>query len=204
MNAKMRATGFNVVDILDGHSNVGAIFQALVQARSSDKPTFINIRTIIGFGSAKAGDAETHGAALGADDIVNIKKSFGLDPEAHFVIPQDVYDFFGGVAPRGEQIEADWQATVSEYSAKYPELAAEFKLRVEGKMPEDWNKLIPSKEELPTAPTATRKSAGIVGNPLGEKMKNFLIGTADLTPSCNVAYPNKVDFQSACLSISIH
>jgi dihydroxyacetone synthase len=55
MNAKMRATGWNVLDVLDGHSNVSSIVHALLAARSSDKPTFINIRTIIGIGSGKAG-----------------------------------------------------------------------------------------------------------------------------------------------------
>ncbi|TDZ41546.1 Dihydroxyacetone synthase [Colletotrichum trifolii] len=196
MNAKMRATGFNVVEILDGNSNVAAIANALIAARSSDKPTFINIRTTIGFGSVKAGDAKTHGAALGVDDVANIKKTFGLDPDEHFSIPQDVYDFFSDAAERGKAQEAGWEATVAKYAEEHPELAAEFKLRVEGRMPDDWTKYIPSKDELPTEPTATRKSAGIVGNPLGEKMKNFLIGTADLTPSCNVAYSQKVDFQS--------
>lgn len=196
MNAKMRATGFRVVDILDGHDNVGAIVQALLEARASDKPTFINIRTVIGYGSSKAGDAKTHGAALGPEDIAGIKTSFGLDPAQTFHLPQEVYDFFADVAPRGKQLEAQWAATLGEYESRHPELAAEFKLRVQGKMPTDWTKLIPSKEELPTSPVATRKSAGIVGNPLSEKLNNILIGTADLTPSCNVAYGNKVDFQS--------
>ncbi|KAJ0158506.1 Dihydroxyacetone synthase, partial [Colletotrichum tanaceti] len=196
MNAKMRATGWNVLEILDGNSNVAAIANALIAARSSDRPTFINIHTTIGFGSVKAGDAKTHGAALGVDDVSGIKASFGLDPAEHFAIPRDVYDFFRDAPDRGRAFEAEWSATVRKYSERYPDLAAEFKLRVDGKMPDDWTKYIPAKDQLPTAPTATRKSAGIVGNPLGEKMKNFLIGTADLTPSCNVAYNQKVDFQS--------
>ncbi|KAH7359615.1 transketolase [Pyrenochaeta sp. MPI-SDFR-AT-0127] len=196
MNDKMRATGWNVIDILDGHSNISAIVHALLAARSSEKPTFINIRTVIGFGSGKAGTPATHGAALGLDDIANIKKTFGLNPEEHYVIPSEMYSFFEDVASRGKQLEADWLATVSAYEKAYPELAAEFKLRVAGKMPEDWTKFIPRKGDLPKEPTATRKSAGIVGNPLGENMGNFLVGTADLTPSCNVAYSKKVDFQS--------
>lgn len=202
MNAKMRATGFRVVDIFDGDSNVGAVVQALLEARSSDKPTFINIRTIIGYGSVAAGEAKTHGAALGADDVAQIKKSFGLNPEEHFSIPQDVYDFFADVAPRGEQYETEWKATVDQHAAKFPELSAEFKLRVEGKMVGDWTKYIPSKQELPTAPTSSRKSSGLVGNPLAENVKNFLVGTADLTPSCNVAYGKKIDFQSVSLRTS--
>ncbi|KAF7555279.1 hypothetical protein G7Z17_g2289 [Cylindrodendrum hubeiense] len=196
MNGKMRATGWNVIDILDGDSNIAAIVSALTQARTSDKPTFINIRTTIGFGSAKAGDAKTHGAALGVDDVANLKKISGLNPDEHFAIPQDVYDFFSDVGPRGQQHEAQWAEKIQKYTQEYPEEAAEFQLRVEGKFPSDWAKYIPAKENLPTEPTATRKSAGIVGNVLGENIKNFLIGTADLTPSCNVAYPNKVDFQS--------
>jgi dihydroxyacetone synthase len=196
MNAKMRATGWNVIDVLDGHSNVSSIVHALLAARSSDKPTFINIRTVIGIGSSKAGTPATHGAALGMDDIVNIKKSFGLNPEEHYSLPEEVYNFFSDVAPRGKQLVDDWNNTVSSYEKAHPELAAEFKLRVEGKMPKDWTKFIPKKEDFPKEPTATRKSAGLVGNPLGENMSNFLVGTADLTPSCNVAYSKKVDFQN--------
>lgn len=196
INEKMKATGWNVIDVFDGHSNIGAIVQALMTARSSDKPTFINIRTVIGFGSLMAGNAKTHGAALGAEDVANIKKAFGLNPEEHFVIPPEVYDFFREVADHGEQLEADWDSTIKAYTETYPELAAEFKLRVEGKMLDEWTKYIPKKEDFPTGPTASRKSAGLVGNPLCENVKNFLIGTADLTPSCNVAYNKKVDFQS--------
>ncbi|EON62589.1 transketolase [Coniosporium apollinis CBS 100218] len=196
INEKMKATGWNVIDVFDGHSNIGAIVQALMTARSSDKPTFINIRTVIGFGSLMAGNAKTHGAALGAEDVANIKKAFGLNPEEHLVIPPEVYDFFREVADHGEQLEADWNSTIKAYTETYPELAAEFKLRVEGKMLDEWTKYIPKKEDFPTGPTASRKSAGLVGNPLCENVKNFLIGTADLTPSCNVAYNKKVDFQS--------
>lgn len=196
INEKMRATGWNVIDVLDGHSNVSSIVHALLAARSSDKPTFINIRTIIGIGSGKAGTPATHGAALGLDDIVNIKKSFGLNPEEHYVLPPDMYSFFEDVAPRGKQLETEWSSTVSAYEKAYPELAAEFKFRVAGKMPQDWTRFIPNKDQFPKEPTATRKSAGLVGNPLSENMANFLVGTADLTPSCNVAYPKKVDFQN--------
>ncbi len=196
MGEKMRATGFRVVDVLDGNRDVGAIVQALLGARASDKPTFVNIRTTIGIGSLKAGDAKTHGAALGAEDIANIKRSSGLDPEEHFHIPQGVYDFFADAGARGDRLVEGWEAVVRAHAEAFPDLAAEFRLRVEGRMPGDWTKYIPAKEALPTAPTASRKSAGLVGNPLYENMKNFLVGTADLTPSCNVAYGNKVDFQS--------
>ena len=196
----MRATGWNVIEILDGHQNVSSIVHALLAARTSEKPTFINIHTVIGFGSLSAGNAKTHGAALGAEDIANLKRTFKLNPEEHFVLPQEMYDFFADVASRGQELESEWNANLAKYSQQYPELAAEFKLRMEGKMPADWSNFIPSKEELPTEAVASRKSAGIVGNVLSERLQNILIGTADLTPSCNVAFPTKVDFQSVSLS----
>ena len=173
---------------------------ALVAAKSSNKPTFINVRTIIGFGATKAGTADVHGAALGIDEVARLKKSFGLNPEEHFQIPQDVYDFFSDIPGRGEALEAEWQAAVNKYDKEHPDLAAEFALRVVGEMPQDWTKCIPLKKDQPTAPTASRKSAGVITGALGERINSFLVGTADLTPSCNVAYKNKVDFQSVSVA----
>lgn len=137
-----------------------------------------------------------HGAALGVEEVANLKRSFGLDPNKHFHIPQDVYDFFRDIPVRGEAHEASWKAAVAKYHLEYPLLAAEFALRVAGKMPDDWTKFIPRKEDHPTASTASRKSAGVVTSALAQNINSLLVGTADLTPSCNVAYKNKVDFQN--------
>lgn len=128
--------------------------------------------------------------------MARLKRSYGLNPSEHFHIPQDVYDFFSEIPSRGQTYEAGWEAALVKYREEYPGLAAEFALRVAGKMPEDWSKCIPGKEELPGAPTASRKSAGAITGALGQKITSFLVGTADLTPSCNVAYKNKTDFQS--------
>lgn len=196
INAKMRACGWNVIDVFDGSHDIQGITQALVDARASDLPCFINIRTVIGIGSAVAGQAKAHGAAFGATDVANIKKKFGMNPEEHFVIPEVVYDFFHEARSRGEKYEAEWFDLLESYAEQYPREAAEFRLRVAGKMPDDWTKLIPKKDSLPTAPTASRKSAGIICNPLAENLKNFMIGTADLTPSVNMSFKNQVDFQN--------
>lgn len=169
---------------------------ALIAARSSSKPTFINIRTIIGFGSTLAGTAEVHGAALGVDEVARLKKSFGLNPNENFHIPDDIYEFFCDLADRGETHEKEFATAMVEYQKEYPDLAAELALRIAGKMPAKWTKYIPSREDNPTASTATRKSAGILTNALAGNINSFLVGTADLTPSCNVAYKDKVDFQS--------
>jgi len=196
VNAKMRACGWNVLDVMDGCYDVEGIVSALHQAKSSkDKPTFVNIRTVIGIGSKVAGEAVAHGAAFGAADVANIKRHFGMDPEKHFVVSDEVYDYFKDCKPRGVALEAEWKSLVEKYAAQYPEQHKEFMCRVRGEPTQDWTKLIPAKEDFPTTPTASRKSAGLVCNPLAAAIQNMMVGTADLTPSVNMAWKGKVDFQ---------
>ncbi|GAM43975.1 hypothetical protein TCE0_060r19223 [Talaromyces pinophilus] len=195
VNAKMRACGWDVIDVDDGCYDVPALTVALSQARSNTKPTFINVRTVIGIGSKVAGDAKAHGAAYGAEDVASIKTKFGMDPEQHFVVQNEVYDFFRDAIQRGQAHENEWNQLLERYAKEYPELHQEFLLRVEGKMTDDWTKIIPSKEEFPTTPTPSRKSAGFCCNPLASKLQNMMVGTADLTPSVNMAWKGKVDFQ---------
>lgn len=197
VNAKMTASGWEVLEVADGNNDVEAIVAALVTARSSNsgKPVFVNIKTTIGVGSKVAGDAKAHGAAFGAEEVANIKKASGFDPEEHFVVSDTVYDFFGEVKRRGRHLESEWRELVSAYGNAYPDLADEFALRVKGQFTEDWANIIPAKEDLPTAPTASRKSAGLVCNPLAERLKTFMVGTADLSPSVNMIWKDKVDFQ---------
>jgi dihydroxyacetone synthase len=194
VNAKMQACGFNIIDVEDGCFDIEGLVQALNQARAStDKPTFINVKTIIGLGSAVAGDAVAHGAALGAADVANMKKAYNFDTEQHFVISDEVRKFFEDIPSKGQELVQSWDKLVQKYESKHPELAAEFKQRREGGLPETWKDLIP--KTFPDAPTASRKASGLVLNPIAEKVKSFVVGTADLTPSVNMAWKGKVDFQ---------
>jgi dihydroxyacetone synthase len=194
INMKMRACGWDIIDIEDGCFDIEGLVQAMNKARgATDKPTFINVKTIIGLGSAVAGDAVAHGAAFGAEDVANMKKAYNFNPEEHFVISEQVRKFFEDIPARGEELVKSWDKKVREYEAKYPELGAEFRERVEGRLPRIWKDLIP--KTFPDAMTASRKSSGLVFNPIAEKVNNFVVGTADLTPSVNMAYKGKVDFQ---------
>ncbi|KAK0391177.1 hypothetical protein NLU13_0678 [Sarocladium strictum] len=196
VNAKMRACGWEVLEVEDGCYDVEGIVAALLRAKAStDKPTFINVRTIIGIGSKVAGDAKAHGVAFGAEDVRSIKQIFGMNPDEHFVLTDTVYDFFREIVPRGKRLEENWQELLASYKEHYPELHAEFIKRVEGQFTEDWRSIIPPKDSLPTAPTASRKSAGLVCNPLASKLRNMMVGTADLSPSVNMIWKDKVDFQ---------
>ncbi|CBX91220.1 hypothetical protein IAQ61_010574 [Plenodomus lingam] len=194
VNSKMEACGWNVVDVEDGCFDIGRLVRVLNDARhSTEKPTFINVHTIIGLGSAVAGDAAAHGAALGAADVANMKKAYGFDPEQYFVISERVRDFFADLPGKGQELVQSWEKTVEEYTARYPEESTDFKRRVEGRLPDDWKDLIPV--SLPETPIASRKSSGLVFNPVAERINNFMVGTADLSPSVNMIWKGKVDFQ---------
>ncbi|OIW31514.1 transketolase [Coniochaeta ligniaria NRRL 30616] len=198
VNAKMRACGWDVIDIEDGCFDVAGITQALEKARkSTEKPTFINVRTIIGLGSKAAGSAVAHGAAFGAEDVKNMKRAYGFDPDQSFVIGDEVREFFRDIPERGEARVREWEALVDRYAAQYPELAAEFRSRVRGELPSNWRDLIPT--SFPDKSTATRASSGLVFNPIAKEIKSFVVGTADLAPSVNMTWPGKVDFQHPSL-----
>jgi dihydroxyacetone synthase len=191
----MRSCGWNVLDVYNGTSDIVGITEALISARTSDKPTFINIRTVIGVGSAVAGDAKAHGAAFGPNNVASLKVSFGMDPNKNFFVPEEVYDYFRDVSFRGIEYENKWNSMVDLYSREYISLGSEFKKRMRGEMTEDWAKYIPSKGSFPTGPTASRKSAGLVCNPLAQNLNSFMVGTADLTPSVNMSWKDMKDFQ---------
>lgn len=197
VNAKMRACGWDVIEIEDGCYDVEGIVKALLQAKAStEKPTFINVHTVIGVGSNVAGDAKAHGAAFGAEGVKGVKEFFGRNTEEKFVVTDEVYNYFRPLTTRGQRIEEDWGNLVSSYTKEYPELHEEFQKRIEGRFTDDWRSIIPAKETFPTTPTASRKSAGIICNPLAAKLKNFMVGTADLSPSVNMIWKDKVDFQN--------
>jgi dihydroxyacetone synthase len=201
INAKMAASGWNVIEILDGSNDIEGIVAALNTAKASrDKPTFINCHTIIGIGSAVEGDAKAHGAAFGEEDVMSIHRKFGFEADERFSVPKKVYNFFQKVSlPRGRKLVSEWEKLRSNYCDAYPELGAELLARITGDLPHNWEDLIP--KSFPASATASRKSAGLVCNPLAQNIPSFMVGTADLSPSVYMSWPGKVDFQSVSLSV---
>jgi len=194
INAKMDACGWEVVDIHEGSYDVDALVQALQNSNRSDKPTFINVRTVIGLGSAVAGNATAHGAAFGVADVGDMKAAYGFDRDEHFVVPKAVRNFFSDIPARGQKLVEDWQSLFASYKREFPELGEELDGRLSGRIPTDWKSLIP--QSFPEKATATRASSGLVFNPLAEKVNTFMVGTADLSPSVNMAWKGKVAFQN--------
>ncbi|KAF2192872.1 formaldehyde transketolase [Zopfia rhizophila CBS 207.26] len=190
VNSKMLACGWDVIDVFDGVNNVEAIVSALEKGRepSREKPLFVNVRTIIGVDSAVAGQAVAHGVPLGKDNVKEMKKAYGWDPERQFYIPSKVREFYSELPARGGQWVNEWNSLLEEYTEAYPDLARTFKDRMTGKLSGNWESMIP--KSFPSDPTPTRKSNNMVMSKILAEVPTFMIGTADLTPSVNLTYKN--------------
>ena len=197
----MKACGFDVLEIDDGCYDVSGIVEAIETAKTKteDKPTFINIHTIIGVGSAKQGQASTHGAAFGAEDVKHIKKTFGRDPEEHFLDDERLRAPFSKVVERGRELEKAHQELLERYKQAHPELAAEFFKRMNGEFTQDPVALIPPTSSFSSDPLPARKSAGQVLKPLTSQIRNFMPGTCDLTPSIPLQFSTTDTFQHPAL-----
>jgi transketolase len=181
---RFEAYGWHVLSV-DGH-NPEEINKAIVMAKAmTDMPSLICCKTTIGFGSPnKAGTHECHGAALGQAEINLTKAALGWDHEA-FIIPDDVYAGWDAKA-KGARVEAAWNAKFAAYEAEYPELAAEFKRRMAGDLPANWQAAADSLIADTNAKAenlATRQSSQKVIAGLAPVLPEFLGGSADLTGS---------------------
>lgn len=154
------------------------------------------IRTTIGFGSRKQDTGPAHGQALGDDEVAYVKEKFRLDPKEKFVVPDSVYRGFSHVATRGATQQQEWDDLYASYGKAYPEEAKELQRRIGGHLPEGWQKLLPTRDQLPTAPQPTRKSSGIVVEALASQFPDLVAGSADLLESTFVSWKGMVEFQN--------
>lgn len=194
---KARAAGWEVIDVYEGGSDdVGKIVSALRAAKAVvGKPTLINIRTVIGIGSAQAGTGKAHGQALGDDQVAGVKRHLGFDPEDKFAVPDGVYDYWSAVKAKGERAEEAWNAMWEKYQTAFPAEGAELRSRLAGQL-EGWESLLPPKSQLPTTPQPTRKSSGIMIEALAPAYKSLMVGSADLLESTFVSWKGMEEFQA--------
>ena len=182
VRARYEAYGWNTILVEDG-SDVEAVNVAIEQAKKSDKPTLIEVKTIIGAGSPnRQGTNGVHGAPLGDEETALFRKEIGWENEP-FDIPADVYaDFKANVADRGESEYAKWEKLYADYKAAYPELAAELE---EALTREDIKHL--SKESFSFKNVgeaqATRNSSQDAINSVAAVLPTFFGGSADLSHS---------------------
>lgn len=191
------AYGWHVITVDNGDTDLDGIEKALAEAVSfKGKPIMIKLRTTIGYGSVDQGTHDVHGNPLKAADAAQLKKRFGFDPEKMFDVPQKVYDYYHKTAEKGAKKQAEWEALFAKYEKAYPELAAEFNRVVAQKLPDGWEKALPT--YTPSDPAiASRKLSETVLTKLSAAIPELLSGSADLTGSNNTRWKNAVDFQPA-------
>ncbi len=181
---RFEGMGWNAVRV-DDANDLAAIQRAIDSARkSTDRPTIVVLRSIIGWGSPnKANTHGAHGAPLGPEEVKLTKEFYGWPADAQFLVPPEVTEHFAsGIGARGKEAHDAWESQFADYAKKYPQEAAELRTLWAGKLPEGWD------AGIPTFPAdakglASRVSSGKVLNGIAKHLPWFLGGSADLAPS---------------------
>lgn len=193
--ARFKAMGFKVLEVKDGN-DISEIGKAIEEAKADKEgPSFIKINTKIGFGSPKEGTADVHGAPLGADNIIAMKKTLGWPSEEPFFVPDEVYENYKAKAENLAKKEEEWNKLFKEYCEKFPEMKT---LWDEYKDETKACKLLDDEDfwSYDEKADATRNLSGKVLNKLSAKLPTLFGGSADLAPS-NKSYVNGAGDYSA-------
>lgn len=195
VSKRFEAYGWHVLHVEDGNTDLAAISKAVEAAKAvTDKPTMIKVTTTIGYGAPnKQNTAGIHGAALGGDETALTRKNLGWEHEP-FVIPQDALNHTRKAVERGAAYESEWNKTFTDYQAKYPAESAEFERFVSGKLPDGWNKVLPTYTPADSA-LPTRKHSENCLNKLAAVLPELIGGSADLTHSNLTELKGFGDFQ---------
>jgi len=184
---RFESYGWHVITNVNGHDS-DAVDQAIELAKCNlDKPTLIDCKTIIGWGSpSKQGTGGVHGAPLGDDEIELVRENIGWS-HPPFEIPDDIYQAWDATK-QGMQSQQEWEQTFSQYQKTHPELANELTRRMQGDMPANWKEQTEKALQAINADAksvATRKSSELSLEAVGPLLPELVGGSADLTPSNN-------------------
>lgn len=174
--------------------DVQALYAAMEAARAeTERPTFIKLRTVIGWPAPnKQNTGKIHGSALGAEEVAATKRVLGMDPEKSFDVPGEVLDHAREVVQRGRALRAEWNEGYQAWRSANPERAELFD-RISGrKLPEGWDKALPTFEI--GSQVATRKASGEVLSALAPVLPELWGGSADLAESNNTTMKGEPSF----------
>ncbi|MEB4210422.1 transketolase [Mycobacterium sp. 94-17] len=198
--ARYRAYGWHVQEI-EGGENVVAIEEAIANARAAtDRPSFISLRTIIGYPAPKLmNTGKAHGAALGDEEVAAVKKILGFDPDKKFEVRDDVIAHTRKLVDRGKEAHEKWQADFDAWAQGQPERKALLDRLTAEELPDGWDADVPVWNPGDKA-LATRAASGKVLNAIGPKLPELWGGSADLAGSNNTTMDNVKSFGPPSIS----
>ncbi|MNO35114.1 Transketolase [compost metagenome] len=180
------AYGWQVLRVEDGN-DLPAIEKAIAEAQAeTSKPTLIEVKTVIGYGSpnkqGKGGHGGTHGSPLGAEEAKLTKDFYKWVYEEDFYVPDEVRAHFAEVKKNGIAANKTWDEKFAAYKKAYPELAAQFETVINGDLPEGWDANLPTYTTEDKA-VSTRVASGSALNGLTAGVPQLVGGSADLESS---------------------
>jgi transketolase len=181
------------VQMVDDGNDLVAIEAAIKAAQAeTTKPSLIRVRTVIGYGSPKAGTSKVHGEALGAEATKATKKNLGWPEDKSFYVPEEAAKNWAQAKEKGKKVHEEWQKGFEVYKKAYPEPAAEFDRVIKAKLADGWEKKIPT---FPTEkPVATRNAGQVVMNAVAGVVPELFGGAADLTASTKTIFKDSPNF----------
>jgi transketolase len=181
------------VQMVEDGNDLAAIEKAILAAKAeTTKPSLIRVRTVIGYGSPKAGTKGAHGEALGPEATRATKKNLGFDPDKSFFVPDEAGKNWLQAVEKGKKAQAEWDAKFAEYKKAYPELGEQYSRTTSMKLAEGWEKAIPT---FPVGkPIATRNAGGTVMNAIAKVVPELFGGAADLTSSTKTIFKDSPSF----------
>ena len=181
------------VQMVDDGNDLVALEKAILAAKAeTTKPSLIRVRTVIGYGSPKAGTKGVHGEALGAAATKATKKNLGFPEDKSFYVPEEAGKNWLEAVAKGKKAQDEWSAKFASYSKAYPELAAQYTRTTSMKLAEGWEKSIPV---FPVdKPVATRNAGGLVMNAIAKIVPELFGGAADLTSSTKTIFKDSPSF----------
>ena len=190
------AQGWNYIRVEDGN-DLDEIAEAIEEAQGeTEKPTLIEVKTIIGYGAPNQGTNKVHGSPLGEEGVKIMKQNYGWE-YAPFEVPEEVAHRFDKLLVQtGEQDYQEWQELFEAYRKEYPELAKQFEDAFSGKFEVDWKEILP-KYEFNSPAKASRVTSQEVIQELGKHIPSFWGGSADLSSSNNTMNKADTDFEAS-------
>jgi transketolase len=184
------------VQMVQDGNDLKALEEAIHNAKAeTTRPSLIRVRTVIGYGSPKAGTKDAHGEALGTEAAKATKRNLGFPEDKMFYIPDEALANWRKAVDKGKQEQAAWDAKYAEYKKAYPELAAQYDRTTAMKLADGWEKQIPVFPAGADAkPIATRNAGQTVMNAIAKVVPELIGGAADLTSSTKTIFKDSANF----------